>query len=212
MTESTRFCSIEGCDRPSRKRGWCTSHYSQWHRTGEAKPFAYTWANEPNCLVCGEPNGEHRSRKFCSAGCQQAYTRTGGDRPESFVCGFCQKLFSLRRRTASGRLQRIDTVWCPDCGRDSPDVQRFKRYGITREQYEAATAQGCRICQRKDRKLHVDHDHACCPMRGGNGRTCGQCIRGLICGPCNRGLGLFGDDSEALVRAAEYLRNPSWLP
>jgi hypothetical protein len=27
-------CSIEGCPRPSRKRGWCETHYTRWKRHG----------------------------------------------------------------------------------------------------------------------------------------------------------------------------------
>lgn len=30
-----RSCSIRGCDRPSRKRGWCEFHYNRWRRSGD---------------------------------------------------------------------------------------------------------------------------------------------------------------------------------
>lgn len=199
-------CCIEGCDRPMRKVGMCGSHYQQSRRTkAPAKPFMYTWVDDTTtpCIVCGAETP--RRRRYCSAGCQQAWVRSSGARPSEAECDFCGELFSLGRER-TGRLQRIDTKWCPDCGRDSPDVSRFRRYGITREEYEAASALGCRICLRTDRKLHVDHDHACCSMRGGSASTCGNCVRGLICGPCNRGLGLFFDDADALERAAKYLR------
>ena len=32
----TRTCSVEGCDREPRYRGWCTKHYMKWLRTGDA--------------------------------------------------------------------------------------------------------------------------------------------------------------------------------
>lgn len=199
-------CIVEGCERAMRKVGMCGSHYQQSRKDGEAKPFKYTWNVEAaDCIVCGSPVPSGTRKRYCSAGCQQAWVRTAGKRPTESVCDFCGKAFSLGRER-TGRLQRTDTKWCPDCGRESPDVQRFRRYGITRDQYEAAAAKGCLICHRTDRKLHVDHDHNCCPMRGGSARTCGKCVRGLICGPCNRGLGLFFDDPEALERAAKYLR------
>lgn len=51
------------------------------------------------------------------------------------------------------------------------------------------------------RKIHVDHDHSCC--RGV--RSCGKCVRGLACEPCNKGIGMFGDNPERMMRAAERL-------
>lgn len=200
-------CEVEGCDEPMRKRGWCVSHYSQWRRRGTVEPFIRRWA-EPGgeCVLCGAPVPEGVGRrKYCSDSCQQIASRTKGMRPTEGFCVFCDKPFSLTKRTATGRLQRVDTVWCPDCGRDSPDVQRFKRYGVTRAEYRAATERGCAICRRTDRPLHVDHDHTCCPS---DKRCCGECVRGFICGPCNRGLGLFFDNATALRAAADYLDPP----
>lgn len=200
-----RTCSFPDCDGTQRARGWCDAHYQQWRLTGEVKPKRWAKLGGP-CVVCGGkvPTGQGR-RKHCSGACQQVDFRTKGTRPTSATCDFCGTSFSLGRER-TGRLQRSDTKWCPDCGRNSPDVQRFRRYGITSEQYESASAKGCAICGALDRKLHIDHDHACCPTHGGHGpATCGKCVRGLICGPCNRGLGLFQDDAESLRRAADYL-------
>jgi hypothetical protein len=30
-----RVCSVEGCDRPAKARGWCGTHYSRWQRHGD---------------------------------------------------------------------------------------------------------------------------------------------------------------------------------
>lgn len=69
------------------------------------------------------------------------------------------------------------------------------RYKMTPEEYDKQLAdQGghCVLCESTDgdagRRLHVDHDHACCDI-GSAGRTCGKCNRGILCGPCNRRLG-----------------------
>jgi len=29
------FCSIEGCGKESRARGWCWAHYKRWQRHGD---------------------------------------------------------------------------------------------------------------------------------------------------------------------------------
>ncbi len=34
----SRRCTIDGCDRPHKARGWCALHYLRWHRTGETSP------------------------------------------------------------------------------------------------------------------------------------------------------------------------------
>lgn len=201
-----RTCTFEDCDRKHKARGWCDVHYFQWRKTGQVRPIRSWSPVDKPCQLCqGVVTPGSGRRKYCSAACQQAASRTQGARPRESVCDFCGETFSLGR-ARTGRLQRSDTKWCPDCGRESPDVQRFRRYGITRAEYVAAVAAGCLICKRTDRQLHVDHDHACCPARGGASATCGKCVRGLICGPCNRGLGLFFDDPDALLRASEYLR------
>jgi hypothetical protein len=78
------------------------------------------------------------------------------------------------------------------------------KYKMTSEQYAArveAQDGRCAICLNV-LALLVDHDHACCPGK----TSCGQCIRGLLCDLCNRGLGMFRDDTAALLRAIAYLR------
>lgn len=61
----------------------------------------------------------------------------------------------------------------------------------------------CAVCRRVvEGHLHVDHNHGCCP---GN-KSCGKCVTGLLCKQCNMGLGLFGESSATLQRAADYVR------
>lgn len=35
---TTLTCSIDGCDKPRRARGWCVNHWTQWRRTGDPVP------------------------------------------------------------------------------------------------------------------------------------------------------------------------------
>ena len=75
-----------------------------------------------------------------------------------------------------------------------------KRYGITYEQYQEMCRDQddrCKICgipsQDLSVRLHIDHCH-----------TTGK-IRGLLCQNCNRGLGMFKDNQELLLKAKGYL-------
>lgn len=74
------------------------------------------------------------------------------------------------------------------------------RYGVTREQFEAALLaqeNKCAICSDElviGTSRNLDHDHAT------------GVFRGILCAGCNRGLGQFRDNPEILERAIGYLR------
>ena len=76
--------------------------------------------------------------------------------------------------------------------------QRFAKYGITREQYNAlADSQHgcCAVClERPAGRLRVDHCHDT------------GVIRGLLCHKCNSAIGLLGDTAARLERALAYLQ------
>lgn len=79
-----------------------------------------------------------------------------------------------------------------------------KLYGITLAEYEALLVEQdgkCAICGQKDEyfNLAVDHCH-------GTNR-----VRGLLCVGCNRGIGIFRDSPDLLMKAVEYLKNPKRL-
>lgn len=210
-------CIHPTCNKPTRGADdACASHQAQRRRHGELRPDR--WAKEWICVVCGKnvQKGSGR-RKHCSSNCQQLDARArrkacglptpqrkNHARPMSSTCRLCGRDFSLLVKSGS-RIQRSDTQWCPDCGRDSPEVIRYRRYGVTPDAYAAALLNGCDICGIIADALHVDHDHACCPPVRGNGATCGKCVRGIICGPCNRAIGMFKDNPDIIRRAAAYL-------
>lgn len=78
------------------------------------------------------------------------------------------------------------------------------RYGLsTKHHNEILQAQKglCAICHNPPAEydsLVVDHNH----ITG--------VVRGLLCVSCNMGLGLFKDNPDALINAANYLKNSSW--
>lgn len=109
---------------------------------------------------------------------------------------------------------------CKDCtraqrrayGGRSFALMLERNYSITIDQYEdllASQGGACGSCHRPPSpgaRLHVDHDHSCCPA---GARSCGKCIRGLLCRTCNTGLGMFYDDPDRLLSAAIYVLSNS---
>jgi hypothetical protein len=87
--------------------------------------------------------------------------------------------------------------------RTARNAQLQRSYGITLEEFnrmEKEQGGVCAICAsppRHNRALSVDHNHL-------TGK-----IRKLLCQNCNAALGMFKDDPERLIRAADYLRTLS---
>lgn len=78
----------------------------------------------------------------------------------------------------------------------------FKKYGLTKEQYEALLELQngvCAICGRAQedsitlRRLGVDHCHK-------TGK-----VRGLLCQRCNSAIGFLSDDHDLLRKAVKYV-------
>lgn len=89
----------------------------------------------------------------------------------------------------------------PEYERARLDTRLRSQYNISLEEYEAmAKSQNwaCAGCfEVPEERLHVDHDHACCPGT----KSCGACVRALLCRQCNRLLGRI--ESEVGKRLAE---------
>lgn len=92
--------------------------------------------------------------------------------------------------------------WCKGCHADRYasrkqhvlDLARMRKYGLSPDRHARMLAdQGyaCAICLIPEaeltKKLHVDHDHACCP----GATSCGACVRELLCHDCNTILGRY---------------------
>lgn len=105
---------------------------------------------------------------------------------------------------------------CPDCRTKASQAKNLRNgrkfrlgmFRLTAAEYEERLAkQGgvCAICRQSPEavgRLHVDHDHTCCPGR----ESCGKCVRGLTCRKCNHALGLLEDDPQRVTRLIAYLK------
>lgn len=64
---SERTCSVVGCDKLARKRGWCPMHYDRWRTTGDVGPAGrLRQQNIGPCAFdgCDKPS---RKRGWCSS-------------------------------------------------------------------------------------------------------------------------------------------------
>jgi hypothetical protein len=83
----------------------------------------------------------------------------------------------------------------------SKDNAMLRKYGITLKQCESLKEKQeycCALCGEHEsankQGLVVDHCHV-----SGN-------VRKLLCPPCNVGLGMFKDNPELLIKAADYIK------
>lgn len=101
-------------------------------------------------------------------------------------------------------------TYCYECRlaehrRTARDVQRKRKYGITKEEYQQMFLEQdgrCAICgtnefQGSGGTPHVDHDHI-------TGK-----VRGILCHHCNTAIGQFGDSIELMLEAIAYLKERS---
>lgn len=129
-------------------------------------------------------------------------------------CGESKPLFDFyKRETKDGR--RADCIscfnlrskkrWENKTKEERDTINRKTRlkyyYGLSVDEYEqmlAAQDNKCYICGTEEgyngKKLYVDHCHS------------SSKVRKLLCQHCNSGLGMFRDNPELLIKAAEYVK------
>lgn len=213
MTERT--CSIDGCGRPVRARGWCATHHQRWERHGDPGSGEIWDQVRKRCSFdgCGRPA---TCRGLCDTHADQAargkeltpirsfHKTTIRDDLGRKRCCTCTEWHDPAEFQACARNADGLSSQCKRCYRQD---QWLKKFGISADQYASmlkAQGGGCAVCGeqcRTGRSLAVDHDHTCCPGQ----KTCGKCVRGLLCQRCNMGIGMLGEDPIRLWSAMAYV-------
>jgi len=198
------FCTVAGCGRPHKSRGYCQTHYMQFKRGAPITPEINTRVSvkplECSEEGCGYPVKSkglcvmHYARKL-----RRGYTKYPSRRKPAKPC----------RIEGCGNDLYSNGLCHPHYAKH----QSWAHRGLSVEGYlqmRADQGDRCGICGKvetvqdgksgKVKALAVDHDH-----------ETGQ-IRKLLCNNCNRGLGLFQDDPELLAKAADYLLHFRQLP
>lgn len=127
------------------------------------------------CKKCGEERPLETFQKH-----------RGGRNGRVWTCKVCQAAEKKAWAQANPEKVRATRIWT--------------HYRLTMDQYNELIANGCVVCGSHD-KLHVDHDHSCCPTV----RCCGKCVRGALCNRHNVALAMVNDSIEELESLANYL-------
>jgi len=151
-------------------------------------------------LIIAEGKTDHLNKKYwvCQCDCGNEIEVRGDSitSGKSRSCGCLQK-DELALRKKHGYRYGSDSYKT-----HHKDLRLQRKYGITLEDYfEIIDSQDgqCAICgtgiSELDHTAHLDHCH-----------DTGK-VRGVLCRRCNTGIGMLNDDSELLIKAAEYLTN-----
>lgn len=165
--------------------------------------------------------------KFCSRECSDSYKKERAILHAQAVlavgkkqCKACSETKPLHEFPPSIKSATGYFSYCIECRKEINRAQDEKRwsnkkdilirqrrnanyrreYGITIDEYENLLIKqnnGCAICGTKSiSKYHaVDHDHET------------GTVRGILCENCNRGIGMFKDDEQLLLKAIAYLKS-----
>lgn len=140
--------------------------------------------------------------------------------------GNCGNTFYSWDAYNKGNNARGYTGWCRSCSsvqrlvtpveerREQKLVTTLRMYSMTLTQYRGMLAVydgNCWLCKNPEtyidpqtgsiQRLKVDHNHSCCPEQG---RSCGNCIRGLLCRECNSRV-MARVDKIGLINIQNYL-------
>jgi len=197
MRKEHDTCTMEGCGRPHKARGYCQTHYMQFKRgLAPVGPIRSRVSVKPDeCAEdgCAEPvkakglckahyqrllrhgHTMYRDRKTAAKPCDIAACDN-----HSYAKGLCHAHYIKQRKWSSfgvdatryQEMLREQKGVCAICGK--PERAPDKASGKTRD-------------------MAIDHNHET------------GAIRQLLCSNCNRALGRFRDDPALLDAAMAYL-------
>lgn len=121
-------CSIDGCDDPAKKRGWCLCHYGRWYRHGSPHVVLKKASRRPRAdrKPCSRSGCDRDAvtRELCTAHYGRLRRRERAEQlkpvPKSRLCVSCGALADC-----SGLAR-----WCRPCFHVWADADRAKRLGV----------------------------------------------------------------------------------
>jgi hypothetical protein len=197
MRKEHDICTLDGCGRPHKARGYCPTHYMQFKRgIAPVGPIKTRVAVKPDECVeegCSDPV---KAKSLCKMHYQRLLRHGYTGRTER------------KKPPRECMIEACDNhVYAKDmCHAHYAKQRKWLAHGVDAQRYQdMLREQGgvCAICHRRERQrdglsgkskdLAVDHDH----------KT--GAVRALLCSACNTALGLFNDDRATLDAARAYL-------
>jgi hypothetical protein len=165
------------------------------------------------CDWCGDDfDSRNRNYKYCSPRCREEAKKE-----------YMEKFHADPKNSERKNELRKGKYWSePEYRKAELRKSALRLYKWTPEKYDAKLLeQGghCALCDNVagKKRLHVDHDHACC---GDDKKfTCGKCNRGILCQVCNTRLGYleqllkdfpFERQDQAEIYLRNSVRQDSW--
>lgn len=182
-----KACTVEDCSRLADVRGVCMTHHKRVERYGD--PFTLKRKYHPR-FVDEAPEGHKTCRDCLVVLPLSAFNRGNGVQG---VHTYCRECGSMRTKAKNARPgERLKQQLC--------------EFNMTPADYYAMLAAQnghCAYCpstgaNSRGGRLHMDHDHSCCPGRG----SCGKCVRRLLCSSCNFMEGAAKGRPERLLAVA----------
>ncbi len=98
-----RTCGVEGCPKPHRAQGLCSTHYNQQRQPNRHRKSTVT------CGQCGKATLKHTSQRyaerFCSFACRDGWRKETGNNPHP-PAGLSRSGPWTRKRKAKAKLLR----------------------------------------------------------------------------------------------------------
>lgn len=195
-----KTCSIGGCSRRHKARGYCATHYAQHFRGAPITARIKARTSEPfECCIEDDCDQPVKAKGLCKMHYQR-HLRHGHS-----------KYTDRKRPPKQCAIPGCDNHLYAKgvCHSHYMKSKKWQEFGLSLDNYlQMAERQNfvCKICEKpekiingksgKTRDLAVDHCHA-------TGR-----IRGLLCSNCNTSIGLMCDDPYLLQKAIDYLKTP----
>lgn len=189
-------CTVEGCGKPHKSRGYCQTHYMRYKRGVPVEhPVRPRGPKPPECVEegCSSPV---KGRGLCNL----HYTR--------LLKNGHTRYRDRKRPAKSCSREGCENILYASglCHVHYARERKIRQFGLTPEEHQSIFEMQnglCAICGEgerannawsgKPKALAIDHCHET------------DQVRGLLCSSCNRAVGLFQDSPDLLAKAREYL-------